>query len=266
MAPFSLSRRHALAAVAALALTGCAATGQVLSKAAISLARPGNYFDRPELVSLCNAISSGSLDTVRKLVAAGADVNAVGKEGMTPLHWAIMKQEYEAFSLLLDLGAQPDKLVIWFEDGVAKRWASAMELAAVLEDSRYLTRLIAAGASSNTRVSPLGATPIFVAAEHRRFRNIDILLRAGADISYKSDRADETPLHAAMVDGNYVAALYLIRAGADAGVRARRSGATAMDMMALRGAPRDPSDKENRKAYEEILAMQVAGKLPVGKR
>lgn len=265
MTPFSPYRRHALAALAVLALAGCATTGRVLSKAAISLTRPGKYFDRPELVSLCDAISSGALDRIRNLVAAGADVNAVGKEGMTPLHWAIMKQEYEAFSLLLDLGAKPDRLVIWFEDGVAERWASAMELAALLDDPRYLRRLLAAGAGADTPVSPLGATALFVASAHRRFQNVDILLGAGANIDFRSKRVAETPMHDAMYDGNYVSALYLIRKGAEADIAAE-TGRTAMDVFAQRGPPSDPSDKENRKAYEEIVALQAAGKLPIGKR
>jgi len=261
----SITRRSVLCA-AALLISGCATSVRVVSRLAIELRRPEKYFSDSKQLALCHAIERNSLRPIRQIVAEGADIDAVGKEGMTPLHWAIYKQKYEAFSLLLELGAKPDALVIWYEDNVVERWASAMEIAAMLEAPRYLRRLLDAGASADMKITPLGATPLFIAIRNRRLQNVDILLGAGADINFRSNRLDETPLHSAMMDNNFFGALYLIRAGALVNIPARRSGMTAMDVFAGRGPPRDPSDEENQAAYFEIMALQAAGNLPMGKR
>jgi ankyrin repeat protein len=247
-------------------VAGCATSVRVISRFAIALSRPEKYFSDRKQLALCHAIEQNSLKSVSKLVADGSNVNAVGNEGMTPLHWAIYKQKYEAFSLLLELGAKPDLVVVWYEDIKVERWASAMEIAAMLEAPRYLRRLLDAGASADMKITPLGATPLFIAIRNRRLQNVDILLGAGADINFRSNRLDETPLHSAMMDNNFFGALYLIRAGALVNIPARRSGMTAMDVFAGRGPPRDPSDEENRAAYFEIMALQAAGNLPMGKR
>ena len=43
------------------------------------------------------------------MVDAGLDVNLSGKAGMTLLHWAFFDDNLDAFKLLLELGADPDK-------------------------------------------------------------------------------------------------------------------------------------------------------------
>ena len=54
------------------------------------------------------AIVTGKLDAAEQMLAAGANVNARGKHGRTPLHFASMRGNSDAVTLLLDAGAEID--------------------------------------------------------------------------------------------------------------------------------------------------------------
>nr|XP_020645396.1 2-5A-dependent ribonuclease [Pogona vitticeps] len=56
---------------------------------------------------LNNAVRFGSIETVRKLLEEGTDVNSKVKGGWTPLHSAIQKDMGELVQFLLDKGADP---------------------------------------------------------------------------------------------------------------------------------------------------------------
>src|SRR5262245_39650674 len=58
--------------------------------------------------SITKAVKSGDLLSVRKLVAARADVNAPSGDGSTPLLWAVHNSELEIVKVLLAAGAKPD--------------------------------------------------------------------------------------------------------------------------------------------------------------
>ncbi|HYT67761.1 MAG TPA: ankyrin repeat domain-containing protein [Vicinamibacterales bacterium] len=61
--------------------------------------------------SLAGPAREGDVDTLRRLIAAGANPNAVDPGGnhWTPLMHAIHKQQAGAVTLLLELGADPDR-------------------------------------------------------------------------------------------------------------------------------------------------------------
>lgn len=70
--------------------------------------KAADYFTDAKVVELCDAIAANDLDAIRKLIAAGADVNARGKGNMTPLLWAFPDEKPERFRLLLEAGADPN--------------------------------------------------------------------------------------------------------------------------------------------------------------
>lgn len=70
-----------------------------------------DYFDDPQVIALCEAIEANDLDEIDRLVAAGADVKAKGKDNMTPLLWAFPDDKPERFKKLLELGADPNVIV-----------------------------------------------------------------------------------------------------------------------------------------------------------
>lgn len=70
--------------------------------------KAADYFTDVKVVELCDAIAANDIDDIRKLLAAGADVNARGKGNMTPLLWAFPDEKLERFQLLLEAGADPN--------------------------------------------------------------------------------------------------------------------------------------------------------------
>jgi len=59
--------------------------------------------------TLHSAVEAGDLEAIRRLVAAGSDINALSEEGLPPLALAAQAGQLEACRLLLELGADPDR-------------------------------------------------------------------------------------------------------------------------------------------------------------
>jgi ankyrin repeat protein len=72
-----------LTTIAALVLVGCGPSGDIWT-----------------------AAKEGNTEAVKKHIAAGADVNAKNKRGMTPLHHAAIKGREEIVELLIASGAE----------------------------------------------------------------------------------------------------------------------------------------------------------------
>jgi uncharacterized protein len=152
-------------------------------------------------------------DTVRALIAAGADVNArfAGQHGETPLHWAASGDDVEVLDALLDAGAdlEADGSVIDggtpLADAVAfGQWNAARRL---LERGATANLWQAAAVGRMTRVQELVAVPApptadeitnaFWCACHGGQRaTAEYLLDQGADISWIG-HDNLTPLDAA---------------------------------------------------------------------
>jgi hypothetical protein len=70
--------------------------------------KAADFFTDPQVVLLCDAIAANDVARMKELIAAGADVNALGKGNMTPLLWAFVDNKPERFRLLLEAGANPN--------------------------------------------------------------------------------------------------------------------------------------------------------------
>ena len=62
---------------------------------------PAEIFSDPQLIALAKAVKKQDLREIDQLIAAGVDVNAAGKDNVTPLAWALMLQKKKAFKRLL---------------------------------------------------------------------------------------------------------------------------------------------------------------------
>ena len=67
-----------------------------------------DYFNDPHVIALCKAIEANDIKEVNRVIAAGADVKAKGKDNMTPLMWAFPDSKLERFKCLLEHGADPN--------------------------------------------------------------------------------------------------------------------------------------------------------------
>lgn len=169
---------------------------------------PTVYFQDPDVVALCKAVMSGDIKAIDRLVAEGADVNFVGKDGMTPLLYSIAGANKAGLQRLLEHGADPN-LQMDNKD-------SFMLYAARGRDTDYLKLGLAHGGDPNLR-GRMNRTLLFEAAMENNEsmkESLSLLLGHGADIN-AIDISQETAAMAAAGINQYESSLYLLEQGSD---------------------------------------------------
>jgi len=135
----------------------------------------------PPVMDIWAATSQGDLDTVKRHLAAGTDIDAafiapgVVASGATPLHMAVLADQREVARFLIDEGANIDAPAKDEYGGTPLHWA------AVLGRVEIARQLIAAGADVNARDNhgtPLDATRHEGLSESEARLEIAELLRA----------------------------------------------------------------------------------------
>ncbi|KDQ16277.1 hypothetical protein BOTBODRAFT_107396 [Botryobasidium botryosum FD-172 SS1] len=167
---------------------------------------------------LCRAAWLGSPDTVRAILAAGADPNACGQHGVRPLHFAAELMKYSdgemAIKALLGAGAELDAPDAY---GCTPLWTSASKGSAPA-----VLALLKAGANAHIR-GAFGCSSLHFAAmlmSHPKGRKaILALLRAGVDLNVTND-SGKTPLHVAAARGSPWTVRLLLQLGANSTIPA----------------------------------------------
>jgi ankyrin repeat protein len=148
-------------------------------------------------------------------IVLGANVNASGRNGVTPLLFVMAKRNIKAFSILLEHGADPNYQVNESAEDI-NQGSSIMNLSAMADDSEFLREAVRHRGDANLVNIRRGDTPIFDAIEEGREENIRILIRAGADLNYQAGRIGmATPLLWAASSSRYDFVYILLVAGAD---------------------------------------------------
>ena len=191
-----------------------------------------NYFNDRKVIALCKAIEAQDLIEINRLIADGADANALGRDNMTPLLWAFPTKNLAVFTRILEAGADPN-VQITSGFGVilgdeTKIWAgkSVMELAALTVAPGYFEAVMRHGGDPNLVSKEAGVpnTPLHSIASEwdprvpakakiDRIAHAKLLLNAGADINAVSFKG--TPITVAVIYGQFDLALFLLEAGAD---------------------------------------------------
>ena len=185
----------------------------------------GDPFGAPAPVtavqSLIRACYRGDLAEVRRLVAAGADVNGEARDGCrSPLIAAASRNHVAVVAYLLERGAEVD--------AVSAGWTALLE-AADKGSVEVLGTLLARGADPSRYAGPGEPTALAAAAAEGRLRCVAALVDAGADVDGFSE--SRPPLHAATAEGQLPAVVALLDAGADVD-RGDASGRTALMLAA----------------------------------
>ncbi len=166
-----------------------------------------------------------------RLIAAGADVNAKGKDGMSLLLWAFPGDKLERFKKLLEHGADPNVIFrggdpkdlmqgTFNSHGAFLPGDSVTHLACETGFPGYFEAVFSHGGDSNLiRSGKLGLkdTPLFVVIKFGRGDHkaqIRLLLDKGANINY-INQTGSTPVMEAVSAGQYDVTLMLLNAGAD---------------------------------------------------
>lgn len=161
--------------------------------------------------------------TEQALLEERAAADAVGDDGATPLHLAVLADDVREVRKLLAAGADPDVR--------SRHWGTALALAIRRSGTAVVTALLDAGADPNGR-DPEGRPLLWVT---ENIGDLQALLGAGADPNARW--CGQTALHEAARSGEDARALVLLRAGADPLARARHYfGWTPLQMAANWGS------------------------------
>ena len=165
------------------------------------------YFSDGTTLQVANAAANGNAAKVQALRDGGADINAQGKDGVTPLLWALAQGNKIGVQKLLELGANPNHQT---DDG-----DSMMSLASQMRDSDFLKLALKYGGNPNLKMTHYPYTPLMQAIGPENFENITLLVEAGADVNYQDPITGDTPVISAADLNQYDIVYYLIQQGAD---------------------------------------------------
>ena len=182
------------------------------------------------------ATRADDLDLADMLIAAGANVSAANREGVTPLGLAAMNGSAPMLQKLLKAGADPNAPLDQFKD-------TALMMASRTGKTDAMRVLLEAGAQPNIAETWGGTTALMWAASERHPEAVKVLIDAGAEVnarskfvaaangrgfegrSPKADASDQkpedfasgwlTPLMFAAREGDVESARMLVAAGAE---------------------------------------------------
>ncbi|ALN61397.1 ankyrin repeat family protein [Lysobacter antibioticus] len=221
-------------------------------------AGPGNrsmqaseVFPDVRSAELAEAAADGNAARVRELAAAGANPNARGAKGTTPLQWALYHHSSAGLEALLGVGADP---AVGSDDGM-----TVMHLAAMANDPRYLRVLLERGANPDTPNTVTQATPLAAALMGERAENFKALLAAGAKPDL-ADRMGNTPLHQAAKVNEFGHALSLLQAGASPNAR-NVQGASFQRFMFM--TPEKVLNGQTRREREAVIEWLREHQIPI---
>ena len=167
--------------------------------------------------SVVSAARDADVEEVRKLIAAGSDVNAPEPDGTSALLWAAHQGSPELVALLLEAGASPNA-------------ANNFGVTPLLEASRYgdvatIKALLDGGADASAAARE-GETPLMAAARAGSLEAVNLLIERGANVNAAESLQDQTALMWAAAEGHVAVVDALLDHGADANLKARASELT----------------------------------------
>lgn len=198
-------------------------------------------FPNPLDAALADAAAAGARERVEALVKSGANVNAVGRDGVTPLLWALSAQNKRGVASLLDFGANPNY--------VAPSGFSPISLASGFDDPDFLRSMLAHGGDPNMK-SGVGEPILHTAITSERWLNVEILLDNGADINSRSATGMTPALLCAYLD-DYEKVAYFLRRGADHTLVANNGSTLANEIDLSRLRP----DSERGEWLQRVRSM-----------
>lgn len=191
---------------------------------------------------VADAARRGDLDEVRRLIAAGEDVNAAQGDGMTALHWAAMRGDTELAAIVLENGAD-------HAAGTRHGDHTALHVAARSAQSAVAAALLEAGADASA-LTTTGATPLHFAAAAGDSEIVRALIEHGAGVDDREPEWGQTALMFAAAAGRTEAIRALLDGGADPSTTA-----FVLDIVA-----RDAWDQAERRRRNARVAAERAGR------
>ena len=159
---------------------------------------------------VADAAMNGDVETVRALLAGGADVNAAQGDGMTALHWAAFQDDHTLAQLLLE--AEADVAAATRVGAI-----TPLSLAASNGSIAMIEALVAATASVNIPTTT-GATPLMAAATSGSVDAVQVLLVHDAFVNARETANGQTALMFAAWENRADVIRRLVERGAHTGL------------------------------------------------
>jgi ankyrin repeat protein len=161
---------------------------------------------------LVQAAAAGDIAAVRALIKQGQDVNALGQDGATALHWVVRADDLETTEALIKAGASVTRANAF---GVTPAY-----IAAEHGSTPLLRRLLDAGADANT-ADRTGDTLLMAAVRAGKLEAVQLLLERGATVEAAEPALGHTVLMWAVRENQAAMAKLLIERGANIEARTR---------------------------------------------
>lgn len=232
-----------------IVLTACKESeGEMFDK--LSNMRAENVFRPSTQLALIKAVDTKNQDALIAAIEKGADIDAPGSGSITPLFWVLIKRNPEGLTLLLEQGADPNKMIMLPEDFQEKS-TSAMDVASRMDDSQYLKILLEHGGNPNLHVNDWNEPVLHRAIMYRQLDNVKLLVEHGADINHQ-DKSGTTPLMQAVLGTMYEIALYLLKQGSDPNL-SNKHGVNAVALVERFGEGGINKESNDLAAYREFI-------------
>lgn len=176
------------------------------------------------------AAHRGDVAAMRRLIAAGADVNARDGHGRTPLHVATFARQREAVHVLAEAKADLGLLENDRYDAVT--------IAAVADDEETLRVLLQRGASAKLTTSRYDGTALIAAAHLGHDGVVRQLIAAGAPLDHVNNLHWTAVIEAVVLGDGGPRHQATLKALLDAGASTRladRQGRTPLQLAQARG-------------------------------
>jgi ankyrin repeat protein len=233
-----------------------------------------DFFTDDQVIALCRAIEADDIPEMKRLIATGVNVNAVGKDGMTPLLWAFPEAKIERFQCLLENGADPNVAIQsdfgtrglpfhpypagghMFDDRGCHAGQSVTHLACRSPQLAYCKLVMMHGGDPNLVDQQTGQVPLdIVIGSHIPDieRRVELLLAKGANPNRYCKYELAYPLMQAIQINRFNVALTLLNAGADPSLYQPEGLRKAVHFLANKDRDLQHYDSKRTSEYKALV-------------
>src|SRR3954468_11946958 len=206
----SLVRLAVLVRLAIAGLTSPALRAMTVTLVIAGLTSPALRAAAAADNTLLTAAERGDRTAAISLLAKGANPNAPGADGTTPIMWAAANDDVEMVRALIKAGTDV-KATNHFG-------TSALGEAAIIGSAPIIDALLKAGADPNTK-NPEGETALMAAARSGKIEAAKRLVQARADVNARESFGGQSALMWASAQSQADMVKFLVEAGADVNAR-----------------------------------------------